>query len=119
MRPLKGQKNRHRNQHLAAGRRGEPEELTRGDCESRRKLAAACRKVSRRKQWHGAREKSSGLSGPKEIVDRGRNWPQPADGWFFMQKWHGEINTDFRDKSKMILHRELREDERPGRNTGR
>jgi hypothetical protein len=39
----KGQRGR----HLAAGRRGEPKELTRGDCGSQRKLAAACRKVSR------------------------------------------------------------------------
>jgi hypothetical protein len=31
-----------------AGRRGEPKELTRGNHGSRRKLAAACRKVSRR-----------------------------------------------------------------------
>jgi hypothetical protein len=41
-------KNRHRGRHLAAGQRREQEELTRGDCRSRRKLAAACRKVSRR-----------------------------------------------------------------------
>jgi hypothetical protein len=39
---------RHRGRHLAAGRRGEPKKLTRGDCGSRRKLAAACMKVSRR-----------------------------------------------------------------------
>jgi hypothetical protein len=39
---------RQREQHLAAVRRGKPKELTRGDCGSRRKLAAACRKVSRR-----------------------------------------------------------------------
>jgi hypothetical protein len=38
---------RHRGQKLAAGRRGEPNELTQGDCGSRRKLVAACRKVSR------------------------------------------------------------------------
>jgi hypothetical protein len=41
-------KKRHRSRHLAAGGRGEPKELTRGDGGSRRKLAAACRKVSRR-----------------------------------------------------------------------
>jgi hypothetical protein len=38
----------HRDRHLAPGRRGEPNELTRGGCRSRRKLAAACRKVSHR-----------------------------------------------------------------------
>jgi hypothetical protein len=37
----------HRDWHLAAGRRGEPKELTQGDCGSRRKLAATCRKVYR------------------------------------------------------------------------
>jgi hypothetical protein len=46
--PVKGRKKRHRDRHLAAGRRGEPKELNRGDCGSQRKLAAACRKVPRR-----------------------------------------------------------------------
>jgi hypothetical protein len=45
---VKGRKNRHRGWKIAAGRRGEPKELTRGICGSRRKLAATCRKVSRR-----------------------------------------------------------------------
>jgi hypothetical protein len=40
-------KKRHTSRHLAVGRRGEPEGLNRGYCGSRRKLAAACRKVSR------------------------------------------------------------------------
>jgi hypothetical protein len=38
----------HRGRHLAAGRRVKPKKLTQGDCGSRWKLAAACRKVSRR-----------------------------------------------------------------------
>jgi hypothetical protein len=46
VKPVRGWKKQHRGQHLAAGQRGEPKELTRGDCGSRRKLAAACRKVS-------------------------------------------------------------------------
>jgi hypothetical protein len=41
-------KKRQWGQQLAAERHGEPKELTRGNCGSRRKLAAACRKVSRR-----------------------------------------------------------------------
>jgi hypothetical protein len=45
---VQGRKRRHRGRKQAAGRRAEPKELTRGDCGSRRKLAAACRKVSRR-----------------------------------------------------------------------
>jgi hypothetical protein len=46
--PVKGRKKRHRNRKSAAGRRGEPNELTQGDCGSGKKSAAACRKVSRR-----------------------------------------------------------------------
>jgi hypothetical protein len=38
----------HRGRHVAAARRSEPKELTRGKCGSRRKLAAACRKVTHR-----------------------------------------------------------------------
>jgi hypothetical protein len=45
---LKGGKKRHRDQHVAAGRRRERKELIRGDSGSRRKLCAACRKVSLR-----------------------------------------------------------------------
>jgi hypothetical protein len=41
-------KKRHKGRHLAAGRRGEQKKLIRGDCGSRRKLAAPCRKVSHR-----------------------------------------------------------------------
>jgi hypothetical protein len=44
---VKGWKKWHRGQKLAAGQRREPKELTRGDCRSQRKWAAACRKVSR------------------------------------------------------------------------
>jgi hypothetical protein len=46
--PVRGRKRRHRGQKEAAGRHGEPKELTRGDCGSQKKLAAACRKASRR-----------------------------------------------------------------------
>jgi hypothetical protein len=48
VKPVNGRKKRHRGKKQAAGRCDEPEELTRGICGSRRKLAAACRKVSRR-----------------------------------------------------------------------
>jgi hypothetical protein len=47
VRAVKGLKKRHRGRKLTAGRRGEPKELTRGNCGSWRKLAAARRKVSR------------------------------------------------------------------------
>jgi hypothetical protein len=45
---VKAASKQHRDRHLAAGRSGKPKELTRGDCGSRRKLAAAYMKVSRR-----------------------------------------------------------------------
>jgi hypothetical protein len=41
-------KKRHRDQHLAAGHRRKPKELTRENYRSQRKLAAACRKVPHR-----------------------------------------------------------------------
>jgi chromosome segregation ATPase len=46
--PVRGRKRRHRGQKQAAGRHGEPKEFNRGVCGSRKKLAAACRKASRR-----------------------------------------------------------------------
>jgi hypothetical protein len=48
VKPVEGRKKRHRGRHLAAGRCGEPKELTRGHCGFQRKLAATCRKVSHR-----------------------------------------------------------------------
>jgi hypothetical protein len=43
---VKGWKKWHRGRKPAAGRHGEPKELTRSDYGSGKKLAAACRKVS-------------------------------------------------------------------------
>jgi hypothetical protein len=47
VKPVNGRKRRHRGKKQAAGRHEEPKKLTRGDCGSRMKLAAACRKASR------------------------------------------------------------------------
>jgi hypothetical protein len=47
VKPTKGRRKRRRGRKSTAGRRGEPKELTRGNCESLRKLAVACMKVSR------------------------------------------------------------------------
>jgi hypothetical protein len=44
--PVKVLKKRRRGRKLIAGRRGEPKKLIRGNCGYRKKLAAACRKVS-------------------------------------------------------------------------
>jgi hypothetical protein len=49
---VKGWK-RHGGQKLAAGQRGEPKEMTQGDCRSWRKFAAACRKASRHTRVKG------------------------------------------------------------------
>jgi hypothetical protein len=72
-------KKRHRGQHLAAGQHGEPKELTQGDCGSRRKLDAACRKVSRhaavarRKRNIFRKIRTQENCGPrKELVAAGR-----------------------------------------------
>jgi hypothetical protein len=46
VKPVRGQKRQHGGWKQAAGRHEEPKELTRGDCGSRKKLAAACRKAS-------------------------------------------------------------------------
>jgi hypothetical protein len=46
VKPVNGRKKCRRGQKLTVGRRGEPKELTRSDCRSGKKLAAACRKVS-------------------------------------------------------------------------
>jgi hypothetical protein len=43
---VKGRKKRHRCRKPAAGRRGRSKEITRSDCGSGNRLAAACRKVS-------------------------------------------------------------------------
>jgi hypothetical protein len=46
VKPVDGRKKRHRGKNQAAGRRGEPKKLIRGDCGSWMQLAAACSKVS-------------------------------------------------------------------------
>jgi hypothetical protein len=48
VKPIKERKKRHRGRKLAARRRGERKELTRGYCVSGRKLVAAYKRVSRR-----------------------------------------------------------------------
>jgi hypothetical protein len=47
VKPVKGRKKWHRGKKQAAERCEDPKELIRGICGARRKLAAACRKVSR------------------------------------------------------------------------
>jgi hypothetical protein len=79
VKPVKRWKKQHRNRHLAAGGRGEPKELTREDYGSWRKMAAACRKLSRcaamawRKGNVFRKIQTQGNCGPrKELAPAGR-----------------------------------------------
>jgi hypothetical protein len=83
VKPVKERKKRHRGRKIAAGRRGEPKKLTRGNCGSRRKLAATCRKVSRRARvaWRKRNFfriiRTQGNCGPwKELAAAGRRMIQ-------------------------------------------
>jgi hypothetical protein len=73
VKPVKGRKKQHRGRKLAAGRRGKPKEWTRGDWIPEE---VGCR------LQEGVLSCSSGtgIFGPREIVDSGMNWPQPAEG---------------------------------------
>jgi gamma-glutamyltranspeptidase len=70
VKPVEGWKKQHRGRNQAAGQRGQPKELTQGDCGSQRKLAATYRKV-----FHHARMAWYKGNIFREIVDRSRNWP--------------------------------------------
>jgi hypothetical protein len=65
-------KKRPRGRHIAAGRRVKPTKKTRGDCESRRKLVAASRKVSRcaavawRRKSIFRNLRTQGICGPRQ-----------------------------------------------------
>lgn len=98
VKPVKGQKKQHRGEKLAAGQYREPKELTWGDCGSRKKLAATCRKISchaavaRHKRIFFMKNLTQGNCGPwkklvtsrksgkaqaklcQEILDQGQCW---------------------------------------------
>jgi hypothetical protein len=82
--PAKGRKMRRRGRKQAAGRRGEPKELTVGECGSRKQLAAACRKVSRRATvaWRKRnifrKSRTQGNCGPRQELAAGRNMTRRA-----------------------------------------
>jgi hypothetical protein len=78
-------KKRHKGRHLVAGRRGEPNELPRGDCGSQRKLASACKKMSRRAEVARRKRKffrkirTQGNCGPqKKLAAASRKMPHCA-----------------------------------------
>jgi hypothetical protein len=68
--PVEGLKKRRRGRKSTAGRRGEPKKLTRGNCGSRKKLAAACRKVSRHATVAWLKRKVFRRSGTQENFGR-------------------------------------------------
>jgi hypothetical protein len=87
--PVKGLKKRRRGRKSTAGRRGEPKTLNRGNCGSRKKLAAACRKVSRhatvawRKRNLIRRSETRGYCGSRKVMtvaDR-RTCPHATVSW--------------------------------------
>jgi hypothetical protein len=110
--PVRGRKWRHRGRKQAAGRHGEPKELTRGDHGSGKKLAAACRKASRRatvawlkrnvfrKSW------THGDCGSRKEVTAARRLP-------------GVQDKSVRYKTKAMSHREARKDLRSRRDVGK
>jgi hypothetical protein len=66
-------KKRHRGRHLAAGRRGEPRELTQGNCGPRKELAAAGRKMARCAKVAQRKERGhQGCSNEGPSVEQGR-----------------------------------------------
>jgi hypothetical protein len=88
VKPVKGGKS-----GIVAGRRGEPKEMTRADCGPGRKLAAACRKVSRRARLAWRKGTSCEKSGTRKIVDSARSLPPPEQGRPAVQRWHEAGNT--------------------------
>jgi hypothetical protein len=72
--PVKGLRKRRRGRKSTAGRRGEPKELNQGNHGFRKKLAAACRKVSRyatvawRKRNFTRRSETRGYCGSRKGV---------------------------------------------------
>jgi hypothetical protein len=68
--PVKGRKKRRRARKPAAGRCGEPNELTRSDCGSGKHLAAACKKITRRATVAWRKRKVLRRIGTQEICEQ-------------------------------------------------
>jgi hypothetical protein len=92
VKPVKWRKKQHRGRKLAAGQRGEPKELTRGIYRSRKKLATACRKVSRRATaaWRKRnvfrKYRTQGNCDPRQELAAGRKS-------LAVQEWHDARET--------------------------
>jgi hypothetical protein len=75
--PVEGLRKRRRARNLASERRQRRKERIRGYRGFRRKLAAACREVSRRAKMAWRKKKTSGKFGPWKSVDGERSLPLP------------------------------------------
>jgi hypothetical protein len=108
-------KKRHRDQHVAEGRRREPKVLNRGNCGSRRKLAAACSSgTAQQKRLQGGPRKELAAAGRRMThnTKTGRRREQdreirpgrcgtrnPKGRAFGKRRWKGpECNNGMRDR---------------------
>jgi hypothetical protein len=102
VKPVKGRKKCHRDRHVEVGWRGEPNELTRENCRSWMKLTAAYRRLSRRTAvaWNKGniirKIRTQENCGHSQQEDHPTCKSGTAQG------------TRTSDRSKKILHRELR-----------
>jgi hypothetical protein len=103
VKPVKGRKKRHRGRKSAAGRRGEPKELTQGNCGPRKRLTASgirttpCAKVARGRE-HGLQRQ-----GKDDIIPKTQE-QQKEEGEGL---WKGlECNSGIRDR---VLREQLRD----------
>jgi hypothetical protein len=99
VKPVKGLK-RHRGRKPAAGPRGEPKEMTREDCGSGRKLAAACRKVSGCATVEWRKRNLLRKIGTHESCGPRKELSAAGIRMTDVQKWHEAENTGCRGKEK-------------------
>jgi hypothetical protein len=90
--PVGEPRKRRRVKNLAAERRQKGKKRTRGNRGSRRKSAAACRKVFRRPKV--AWRKRTGKFESRQVVNGGNNFPSHAGRCPAVKKWQGARGTD-------------------------
>jgi hypothetical protein len=88
VKPVNGQKRRHRGKKQTAERCEEPEERTREICVSRRKLAARAVRYPVEQQWYDVGEMPSRTNGPR--MGAKEDWPPPAEERVTVRKWYGK-----------------------------
>jgi hypothetical protein len=96
--PVKGLKKRRRGRKSTAGRRGEPKELNRGNCRSRKKLAAACRKVSRHAGMVWRKRKLFRRTGTQEICGRRKELAIAGIRRTTVRNWYGARDVVMKER---------------------